>query len=124
MTAQRTIDVSGLRPYEISSNAPLWWGQASLALIEGTMFGILIAMYFYFRLSMDVWPPPGIEMPREVLPALSLLCLIASCPGSYIASEAAKRDDKRGMVRGMALNVALAGIAMLLRAISWSQWNF
>jgi cytochrome c oxidase subunit 3 len=124
MMAQRTIDVSQLRPYEISSEAPLWWGQAFLAVIEGAMFGILIAMYFYIRLSMDMWPPPGVQLPPEVLPALSLLFLIASSAGSYIASQAAKRDDRRGMILGMALNLALAAIGMALRAIAWRQWNF
>ncbi|HEY2018513.1 MAG TPA: cytochrome c oxidase subunit 3 [Bryobacteraceae bacterium] len=124
MTSQRTIDVSHLRPYEISSEAPLWWGQAFLALIEGTMFSILIAMYFYIRLSMDMWPPPGIQLPPQLLPAICTILLIASCLGSYIASEAAKRDDRMGMILGLGLNLALAGTAMLFRAISWRQWNF
>ena len=124
MIAQRTIDVSDLRPYEISSEAPLWWGQAFLAVIEGTMFAILIAMYFYIRLSMDMWPPPGVQLPRELLPALCVLFLVASCAGSYLASEAAKRDDRRGMIRGLALNLILAGISMALRAVAWREWNF
>ena len=49
-------------PYDISSKAPLWWGQLLMCLIEGSMFCILIAMYFYMRLSVDVWPPPGVEV--------------------------------------------------------------
>jgi heme/copper-type cytochrome/quinol oxidase subunit 3 len=124
MIAQRTIDVSGLRPYEISSEAPLWWGQVFLAVIEGTMFAILIAMYFYIRLSMDMWPPPGVQLPRQLLPALCVIALAGSCAGSYLASEAAKRDDRRGMIRGLVLNLTLAGLGMLLRAIAWRQWNF
>src|SRR3954451_1162161 len=98
MTPQRTLDVSHLREYEISSEAPLWWGQLFLTFIEATMFGILIAMYFYIRLSMDMWPPPGIQLPHELLPAISLILLIASCAGSYIASEAAKRDSRWSMI--------------------------
>ena len=54
--------------YDISERAPLWWGQLLLAFIEGTMFCILIAMYFYIRLSMDMWPPPGMQLPRRVSP--------------------------------------------------------
>ena len=124
MIAQRVIDVSDLRTYEISSEAPLWWGQVFLAVIEGAMFAILIAMYFYIRLSLDMWPPPGVQLPPELLPALSVVVLVGSCAGSYLASEAAKRDDRRGMLRGLALNLLLAGIAMVLRAISWREWNF
>lgn len=124
MTPQRTIDVSHLRPYEISTEAPLWWGQLFLALIEGTMFCILIAMYFYIRLSMDMWPPPGIQLPQELLPAICTALLIASCAGSYIASDAAKKDDRRGMIRGLTLNLSLATGSMALRAIAWYEWNF
>ncbi len=124
MTPQRTIDVSDLPPYEISSEAPLWWGQVFLAIIEGTMFCILIAMYFYIRLRMDRWPPPGIQLPPELWPAICTIVLILSCAGSYLASEAAKRDDRLGMIRGLVLNLVLAGASMVCRAIAWRDWNF
>lgn len=124
MTPQRAIDVSHLAPYEISSEAPLWWGQVFLAIIEGTMFGILIAMYFYIRLSMDMWPPPGIQLPRQLMAAICTAFLIASCAGSYIASEAAKKDDRWGMIRGLLLNLVLACAGMVFRAIAWREWNF
>jgi heme/copper-type cytochrome/quinol oxidase subunit 3 len=124
MMPQRTVDVSRLPAYSVSSEAPLWWGQFFLACVEGTMFGILIAMYFYIRLSMDMWPPPGIQLPQELLPALCTALMLASCAGSYLASEAAKRDDRGGMVRGLALNLVLAGGGMVLRAVAWWQWNF
>ena len=51
MTAQRTLDVSHLPRRRISNQAPLWWGQLLMALIEASMFFILLAMYFYIRLS-------------------------------------------------------------------------
>src|SRR5690349_14243449 len=118
MTRERAIDVSQLPPYEISSEAPLWWGQVFLAIIEGTMFCILIAMYFYIRLSMDMWPPPGIQLPRQLMPAICTILLIASCAGSYIASEGAKKDDRGRMIFGLVLNLVLAGAGMLFRAIA------
>jgi cytochrome c oxidase subunit III len=124
MMPQHTIDVSHLQDYEISSEAPLWWGQVLLAAIEGTMFCIMIAMYFYIRLSMDMWPPPGIQLPREVLPAICTLLLIASCAGTYIASEASKKDDRAGMIRGLVINLVLAIGSMACRGIAWYEWNF
>ena len=124
MSVTRTLDLSHLPEFEISSNAPLWWGQALLALIEGTMFCILLAMYFYIRLSMDSWPPPGIQLPRRLIPAGCLLLLLASCVGSYLASEAAKKNDRGGMIRGLSLNLILAFCAMGLRALDWGSWNF
>src|SRR5437762_9706691 len=51
MTPARTLDVSGLPPFEISSRSPLFWGQLLLCAIEGAVLLILIAMYFYYRLD-------------------------------------------------------------------------
>src|SRR6476646_8770111 len=124
MTDRRTLDVSHLPPYSISNQDPLWWGQVLLAAIEGSMFAILIAMYFYMRLSVDEWPTPGIYAPHRLLPTLGLIPLLASCIGTYMASEAAKRDDRRGMLRGMLLNIGLALIYTAMRVVEWRSWNF
>ena len=124
MTDVRTIDVAGLKPYEISSQHPLWWGQFMFVFIEGTMFAILIGAYFYTRLRMDVWPPPGDQFPHRWLPSFNLIPLILSCIGTYWASEAAKKDSRPGMLGGLALNLILAGIALWLRIVEWHSLNF
>ena len=124
MRAEHVLDVSELPDYNISSQHPLWWGQLFLGFIEGTLFLILIAMYFYMRLSVDVWPPPGVQLPHRLLPTISLIILVVSCLGSYWASEAAKKDDRAGVIRGLVLNLALAAAAMAVRAMAWSSWNF
>lgn len=124
MNEVRTVDVSGLPPYDISSQSPLWWGQLLMAFIEGTMFCILIAAYFYTRLRMDVWPPPGDQYPHSLLPSLALIPLILSCIGSYWASEAAKKNSRSGMVGGLLLNFLLAGIFLGMRIVEWHSLNF
>ena len=124
MNGTRSLDVSHLPPYDISTQSPLWWGQACVVVIEGTMFCILIASYFYTRLSVDVWPPPGDQFPHLTLPTLVLIPLIASAYGSYWASEAAKKNDRRGMIGGLLLNVVLAGIAFAMRVVEWHSLNF
>lgn len=124
MPARRTLDVAALPDFEISNHAPLWWGQICLTFIEGSMFCIMIALYFYYRLQVNIWPPPGIEMPERLIPAASTAFLILSCIGSYLASEAAKRDDRRRMILGLALNLVLACVALVLRAMHWSGFNY
>jgi cytochrome c oxidase subunit 3 len=123
MTA-RTIDVSQLPDFEISSEAPLWWGQLFMCFVEGTMFCIMIAMYFYIRLSMDMWPPPGIQLPHQFWPAVCVILLIASCAGSYVASEGAKKGDRGRVILGLAINLILAFAALGARWIEWGHWNF
>jgi len=120
----RTIDVSHLPPYEISNQAPVWWGQLCLTFIEGTMFLILIAAFLYTRLRVDVWPPPGDQFPHLLLPTLALIPLLVSAYGSYMATEAAKKDDRRGMIIGMVLNLVLAGVFFAMRVMEWHSLNF
>ncbi len=124
MTTQRTLDVSGLKPYLISNQAPLWWGQFMMCLIEGSLFLMLIAVYFYLRLSVDVWPPPGTQLPHITLPTLALVPLALSCLGSYWAGEAAKKNDRRGMLIGMIGNVVLACIFLAIRFAEVRTLNF
>jgi heme/copper-type cytochrome/quinol oxidase subunit 3 len=124
MTEPKTIDVSHLPPYDISSQAPLWWGQLLLAVIEGTMFCILMAAYFYVRLRMDVWPPPGDQYPHKLLATIGLIPLLLSCIGTYWASEAAKKDDRGGMIKGLLLNLVLAIVFFVIRVLDWYSLNF
>ena len=124
MNEPRTIDVSHLPPYEVSSQAPLWWGQLCIALIEGMMFCILIAAFLYTRLRIDVWPMPGDQFPHLTLPTLALLPLLASCYGSYLASEGAKENDRRKMLVGLTLNLILAGVFFAMRVVEWHSLNF
>jgi cytochrome c oxidase subunit III len=124
MTLPRTYDAAPLPSYSISSHAPLFMGQVLLAAIEGTMFCILIAMYFYIRLGMDVWPPPGIHFPSPTLPTLALLPLVLSAGGSYWASESAKKNDRFAILTGMIVNIVLGGMFLLMEAASWRSFNF
>jgi heme/copper-type cytochrome/quinol oxidase subunit 3 len=124
MTGPRTLDVSDLPIDDVSSHDPLWWGQFTLALIEASMFFILVSMYFYIRLSYDVWPPPGVQIPPLALCTIARIPLLLSCLGSYFASEAAKKDDRRGIMRGLVLNLAPAQLFMILRGVSWWSFNF
>lgn len=124
MTTSRVFDVSNLKPYDVSSQAPVWWGQLLLTFIEGTMFCILIAAFLYTRLRLDVWPPPGDQFPHTLLPTLSLITLILSCIPAYYADEAAKKNERTGMLVGLGLNFLLAAVALVLRLVEWHEFNF
>jgi len=68
---------------------------------------MLIAIYFYLRLSVDVWLLRGRNCPGWKAD-LALLPLILSCFGSYWATEGAKKNDRPQMLTGMIANLALA----------------
>jgi cytochrome c oxidase subunit I+III len=124
LTTRRVLDVSELPPYGISNRSPLWLGQLLMCLIEGSLLLILIAMYFYLRLSVDVWPPPGVLIPNLTLPTLALVPLLASCAGSYLASEGAKTGNSRRMLFGLFFNLVLGITFVVIRTVEWRGLNF
>jgi heme/copper-type cytochrome/quinol oxidase subunit 3 len=124
VTERRTLDVSGLPPYDISNQSPLFWGQVLMCLIEGSLLCMLIATYFYLRLSTAAWPGPGVRLPGLGYSSWALLPLVASCAGSYLASEAAKKNSRAGMLWGLGLNLGLATVFLVLRGLEWNSLNF
>jgi len=124
MTASRTLDLSHLPAYQVSSKSPLYLGQILLAAIEASMFFILLVMYFYLRLSVDVWPPPGTQLPKLTWATASMIMLIISAYGSYVASEGAKQNKPSAMVGGLLLNIVLAAGAMAFRFAEMNTLNF
>ena len=67
-----------------------WWGMALLIATEATLFGTMIATYFYLRFQVVSWPPAGIEPPKVALPlALTGALLLTSAP-MFLAVRAAR----------------------------------
>src|SRR6201999_3181574 len=76
------------------------------------------------RLGRDGRPGPGRQRPGVTLATRALSPLLASCAGSYLASEAAKKDSRGGMLFGLGLNFGLAIVFLVLRALEWNSLNF
>lgn len=55
-----------------------WWGMLLFVAAEATLFGTLIASYFYLRFQATTWPPPGIEPPAVTLPLVLTAVLVAT----------------------------------------------
>jgi heme/copper-type cytochrome/quinol oxidase subunit 3 len=55
-----------------------WWGMALLIATEATLFGCLIATYFYLAFQNGQWPPPGVPDPKVALPLVLTAVLVAS----------------------------------------------
>jgi cytochrome c oxidase subunit 3/cytochrome c oxidase subunit I+III len=80
------------------------WGIALVIATEATLFGSLIAAYFYLRFQAPTWPPAGVPSPSVALPLVLTGILLATSIPMYGAVRAA-RD---GRVARAWLLVALA----------------
>ena len=57
MKERSVIDVSHLPGYAFGHRSLMWWGTMGMIVIEGFMFAVLIAAYFYLRSHLPHWPP-------------------------------------------------------------------
>lgn len=67
-----------------------WWGMAMLIATEATLFGTLIATYFYLRFQVVTWPPRGIEPPKVALPLALCGVLVATTVPVFLSVRAAR----------------------------------
>ncbi len=72
-----------------------WWGMLLLAAAEATLFGTLVATYFYLRLQTSPWPPVGISPPSVTLP-LALTAVLVATSAPMLAAARAARAGRRG----------------------------
>jgi cytochrome c oxidase subunit III len=76
-----------------------WWGMAVLVATEATLFGALVASYFYLRFQAPQWPPAGIEKPPITVPLVLTAVLVATAFPMHLAVRAARRGNA-GAARG------------------------
>ena len=136
MSAQRTtLDVSGLPKHAFDTKTQLWWGNVWLLCIETTMFGLVVAAYFYFRQNFITWPPPHTDsppylfepVPRLLLPTINLVVIILSVLPMAWADAAARRLDRRAVRTALMLVMLFGTAATVLRfyefrSLVWS-WD-
>jgi heme/copper-type cytochrome/quinol oxidase subunit 3 len=95
MSAPRTLDVGSLAPGGFGSRSLMWWGTMGIVLIEGTVFALAIAAYFYFRTRMAAWPPDGVAPPDLSWATINTIVLLASMIPNELAKRAAEHVDLR-----------------------------
>jgi heme/copper-type cytochrome/quinol oxidase subunit 3 len=66
-----------------------WWGMAMFVAAETTLFGVMVATYFYLRFKNLEWPPHGIPDPKPAVPLLLLGVLILTSVPMQLALRAA-----------------------------------
>ena len=70
-----------------------WWGMALFLCAEVTLFGSLIATYFYLDFGAKRWPPAGIQAPSVVLPLAITGALVATSLPLALAVRASRRAE-------------------------------
>jgi len=104
LIGRKTIDASKLPSTLFDYNEPIWWGNALLLMIETTMFGILVAVYFSVWMNLSPFPPPLVDrfpviynpVPDLTVPTINLIVLLVSLiPGILLDLSARKKDEAK-----------------------------
>jgi heme/copper-type cytochrome/quinol oxidase subunit 3 len=123
MSEVRTLDVGSLPPGAFGSRSLMWWGTMGIVLIEGTVFALAIAAYFYFRTRMAAWPPDGVAVPDLRWGTINTLVLLASLVPNELSKRAGEQVDLRA-VRLCMVVCLLFGIAFnALRVYEFGALN-
>lgn len=115
MSERPVLDVSELPSTAFGTRDPLWYGVTGIVCIEGTMFAILAASYFYLRGGAQIWPPPGVLHPGLALTSAGLLVLLASLFPMHRAAQAAEREDLPAIRRWLLVAIGLIVVFLAIR---------
>jgi heme/copper-type cytochrome/quinol oxidase subunit 3 len=84
-----------------------WWGMALFLCAEVTLFGTLIASYFYLYFDSKQWPPPGVKAPSVVLPLVATGALLSTSAPMWLAARHARAGSARRAARMLALALVI-----------------
>jgi heme/copper-type cytochrome/quinol oxidase subunit 3 len=121
MTARDTVAFETL-PIEASSErAPGWWAMVMLIVTELTLFGALIASYFYLRSGQPTWPPDGIKMPELTVPWIMTGVLIASSIPMFWATTGIRKDNQTALKFGLLVSFLLGAAFIGLQVYEYAH---
>lgn len=75
-----------------------WWGMALLLCSEATIFGTMIATYFYLEFGVHHWPPRGIAPEKVTDPSIATGVLVATAVPLWFAARAARAGSRRSVL--------------------------
>jgi heme/copper-type cytochrome/quinol oxidase subunit 3 len=90
------LDVREIPSFGFGHRSLMWWGTQGLVLIEGTVFALAVATYFYLWSHADRWPPT--EPPPDLRwGTLNTVLMLASFFPAWITKRVAERLDLKRM---------------------------
>jgi heme/copper-type cytochrome/quinol oxidase subunit 3 len=116
------LDVSGLPSVAFGRSNTTWLANVFYMMIEGTMFALLFASYFYLRTRTSSWPPNQVPPYLWYGIANGFVFLLSLVPARY-AQKVAPTGDRRKIQLALAALAAFAVVNMILRGFELANLN-
>jgi cytochrome c oxidase subunit 1/cytochrome c oxidase subunit I+III len=121
--SERVLDVSKLPAVASGPRATIWWGVLGLLAIEGAMFGLLVATYFYLQRNFQSWPPPGTPAPDLAAGTANMALLLVSLWLMRTAQRAALEERRRPIWIALAICIVIGAASLALRALEFNAMH-
>ena len=116
------LDVSRAPTVVFGHRSLIWWGQWGLMAIEGTMFAIFFATYFYLRTRASDWPP-GFALPALKWGTINLVILILSAAPNQWLKKKSEQGNLRGVRLGIVVMCLIAIVNIVIRSLEFPSTN-
>jgi cytochrome c oxidase subunit III len=123
VTSKRiALDVSDIQTYGFGHRSLQWWATASMMVIEGTVFAMIVMSYVYLKGRVPHWPPSG-PGPDLRWGTVNTIILMVSCLPAVLAKKAAERFDLEKVRLWMAISLAFALAFNAVRFLEFGALN-
>jgi cytochrome c oxidase subunit 3 len=124
MTRSRNeaLDVSALPSYAFSHQSPMWWGTVGMIAIEGTVFALTIATYFYLRSHSATWPMTALP-PDLLWGTVNTAIMLGSLVPNHFGKKAAEQHDLHGVRLWLSVGLVFALGFLAVRAMEFATLN-
>ena len=117
-----SLDVSGLPSVAFGHRNTTWLANVFYMAIEGMMFALMFASYFYLRTRSTDWPPGHLPL-AVTYGAVNAGVFLLSLIPAWRVKKVAPSGDRRAVRNGLLTLALFALAALALRILEFSALN-
>ena len=117
-----TLDVSSLPSVAFGHRNTTWLANVFYMAIEGMMFALIFATYFYLRTRSTDWPP-GHLPPALTYGVINAVIFIFSVAPAWWVRRRAPEGDRGAVRNGLLVLALFASAAIVLRVFEFTTLN-
>ena len=91
---------------------PVFWGMVFVSVVEAAELVVTLVAYFYLRSGTSAWPPDNLPLPPLLIPTIATVVLLVGLIPSYLDEVAVKKNDNRGVIINLILEVVFQAAFM------------
>jgi heme/copper-type cytochrome/quinol oxidase subunit 3 len=117
-----TLDVSDLPSVAFGHRNTTWLANVFYMAIEGMMFALMFASYFYLRTRSTDWPPGHLPPALKYGMANAAIFLLSIIP-AWLVRKRAPGGDRRAVRNGLLVLALFALVATIFRISEFTTLN-